>query len=145
MKNSLGFLSLVAVAAAAAGGGSASGGSASSGGAAPPSPAARAFALRTLESERQKTGREWLEFLRVESLSMGVYHLKKGAEDQQTPHKQDEVYYVASGKAVLAVDGEDYPVGEGSVVFVRAQAKHRFHSIAQDLTTLVFFAPAETE
>ncbi|HET7291527.1 MAG TPA: cupin domain-containing protein [Vicinamibacteria bacterium] len=86
-----------------------------------------------------------MEFLRVDSLSMGVYHLKAGAEDKQSPHQQDEVYYVAAGRAVLAVDGQDYPVETGSVVFVAKHAKHRFHSIREDLTTLVFFAPAETE
>lgn len=106
---------------------------------------AQAFSMRTLLAERQKSGREWLEFLRVPSLSMGVYHLNMGTEDKQTPHKQDEIYYVTNGKAVLAVDGKDYPVEQGSVLFVAAHAKHRFHSIAEDLTTLVFFAPAETE
>jgi hypothetical protein len=33
-------------------------------------------------------------------------------------------------------------VEAGSVVYVAAQAKHRFHDITADLTTLVFFAPA---
>jgi mannose-6-phosphate isomerase-like protein (cupin superfamily) len=137
MMQGLGFWSLVAVAAAAGGGGSTHG----AGGAG----SAQAFVLQRLLAERQQSGREWLEFLRVESLSMGVYHLKKGAADTQSPHRQDEVYYVASGKAVLAVDGQDYPVETGSVVFVKANAKHRFHSIGEDLTCLVFFAPAETE
>ena len=71
--------------------------------------------------------------------------LKKGATDTQSPHRQDEVYYVATGRAVLAVDGRDYPVEPGTVVFVKANAKHRFHSITEDLTTLVFFAPAKAE
>jgi len=31
----------------------------------------------------------------------------------------------------------------GSIVFVAARVPHRFHSIAEDLTVLVFFAPAE--
>lgn len=135
MRKGLGFWSLVAV--AASGGGSAQ--------EARGKGAAQAFTLTQLIAERQASGREWLEFLRVESLSMGVYHLKKGATDTQSPHLQDEIYYVASGRAVLAVDGQDYPVESGSVVFVRANAKHRFHSISEDLTTLVFFAPAETE
>ena len=137
MRRGLGFWSLAAMAAVAAGGGSAHG----AGGAG----SAQAFSLARLMAERQQSGREWLEFLRVESLSMGVYHLKKGATDTQSPHRQDEVYYVASGKAVLAVDGQDYPVETGSVVFVKAHAKHHFHSISDDLTSLVFFAPAEQE
>ena len=146
MMSGLGFWSLVAIAVAAAGGGSAQGGGeAGSTDAVGATGSARAFSLEQLMAERQASGREWLEFLRVESLSMGVYHLKKGATDTQSPHRQDEVYYVATGRAVLAVDGRDYPVEPGSVVFVKANAKHRFHSIIEDLTTLVFFAPAETE
>ncbi len=137
MMQGLGFWGLAAVVVAAAGGSSAQGAEGAS--------SAQAFSLQRLLAERQQAGREWLEFLRVESLSMGVYHLKSGATDMQSPHRQDEVYYVASGKAVLAVDGKDYPVEPGSVVFVKANAKHRFHDISEDLTTLVFFAPAETE
>ena len=58
---------------------------------------------------RRAAGEAWREFLRVPSLSMGVYSLKKGAEDKQTPHKQDEVYYVSAGRAVLEVDGHPFP------------------------------------
>jgi len=135
MRKGLGFWSLVALAAGGGGSAHETQGAGS----------ARVFTLAQLTAERQVSGREWLEFLRVKSLSMGVYHLKKGATDTQSPHRQDEVYYVASGRAVLAVDGQDYPVEPGSVVFVKANAKHRLHSIGEDLTTLVFFAPAETD
>ena len=96
-------------------------------------------------AEQARTGEAWREFLRVPSLSMGVYSLQKGAEDKQAPHKQDEVYYVSAGRAVLEVDGTAFPVTAGSVVFVSALARHRFRDIAEDLTTLVFFAPAESE
>jgi mannose-6-phosphate isomerase-like protein (cupin superfamily) len=106
---------------------------------------AQVFALSKLLAERQKSGRSWLEFLRVPSLSAGVYSLPKGATDPQTPHQQDEVYHVLGGKAVLTVEGRDYPVEGGSVVFVAARAPHRFRDITEDLTALVFFAPAETE
>jgi mannose-6-phosphate isomerase-like protein (cupin superfamily) len=105
----------------------------------------QAFELAQLIAERERAGRPWLEFLRVPSLSMGVYHLKAGEADKQSPHKQDEVYYVTSGRAVLSVDGVDRPVQAGAVVLVAAHAVHRFHSITEDLTALVFFAPAETE
>lgn len=106
---------------------------------------ARAFDLPRLVAEQARTGEAWREFLRVPSLSMGVYSLKKGAEDQQTPHKQDEAYYVSAGRAVLEVDGTAFPVAAGSVVFVPALARHRFRDITEDLTTLVLFAPAESE
>jgi mannose-6-phosphate isomerase-like protein (cupin superfamily) len=75
---------------------------------------------------------------------MGVYALASGADDPQTPHGEDEVYYVVSGRGVLQVENVDQPVQTGSIVFVEANAHHRFHSITEDLTTLVFFAPAES-
>lgn len=111
----------------------------------PATSTAQAFSMPRQVADQARAGEAWREFLRVPSLSMGVYSLKKGAEDGQTPHKQDEVYYVSAGRAVLEVDGTAFPVETGSVVFVAALARHRFRDISEDLTTLVFFAPAETE
>jgi predicted amidohydrolase YtcJ len=39
---------------------------------------------------------------------------------------------------------EAVAIRENKIVFVEANAQHRFHSISEDLTTLVFFAPAES-
>ena len=88
-------------------------------------------------------GRPWLEFLRVPSLSVGVYHLKAGREDPQRPHTEDEVYYVVAGRARFKAGQEERAVGPGTVLFVERLAEHRFFAIAEDLTALVFFAPAE--
>jgi mannose-6-phosphate isomerase-like protein (cupin superfamily) len=115
---------------------------AAAGGGAAGGPASQAFRLPQLVADQAKANEEWREFFRVESLSLGVYALKKGAVDKQTPHKQDEIYYVVSGRATLAVEGEHHPAEAGSVLYVRAHAEHRFHDITEDLTTLVFFAPA---
>jgi mannose-6-phosphate isomerase-like protein (cupin superfamily) len=104
----------------------------------------RAFEIADLIGERTASGEAWIEFLRVPALSMGVYGLAAGADDPQTPHREDEVYYVVSGRGVLRVEDVDQPVQSGSVVFVDANAQHRFHSITEDLTALVFFAPAES-
>jgi mannose-6-phosphate isomerase-like protein (cupin superfamily) len=104
----------------------------------------RAFEIADLVAARDASGEAWIEFLRVPALSMGVYALAAGAEDPQTPHDQDEVYYVVSGRGVLEVEDVERPVQAGTVVFVEANADHRFHSITEDLTTLVFFAPAES-
>ena len=103
----------------------------------------KAFEIADLVAARSASGEAWIEFLRVPALSMGVYALATGADDSQTPHGEDEVYYVVSGRGVLRVEDVDQPVQSGSVVFVEANAQHRFHSITEDLTTLVFFAPAE--
>lgn len=105
----------------------------------------QSFDLAQLVADHEKAGLAWREFLRVPSLSMGIYQLKAGAVDKQSPHKQDEIYYLVGGRASLTVDGETHAVKTGSVVFVAAHAVHRFHDIREDMTALVFFAPAETE
>jgi len=102
-----------------------------------------AFELSQLIEEREQSGRAYLEFLRVPSLSTGLYALPAGGVDPQQPHTEDEVYYVVSGRATIHVGEEDRPVEPGSVVFVEAHVEHRFHTITEDLKLLVFFAPAE--
>ena len=104
----------------------------------------KAFEIADLIVERHAAARDYLEFLRVPSMSFGVYCLRAGALDPQQPHKEDEVYYVVSGRAVVSVGDEERPVEAGSIVFVEAGKEHRFHSITEDLTLLVFFAPAES-
>ena len=102
-----------------------------------------AFELAQLVTECSQAGSQYLEFIRKPSLSVGLYMLSAGAIDQQEPHTEDEVYYVVSGRASIQVANESRPVEAGSVVFVQANIEHRFHTITEDLTILVFFAPAE--
>ena len=103
----------------------------------------QAFELTQLIDRHSKNGKLYLEFLRVPDLSMGIYHLPFGGMDPQSPHTEDEVYYVVSGMAKIKVAGEDRIVQAGSVVYVEKNLEHHFHSIEEDLTVLVFFAPAE--
>ena len=100
-----------------------------------------AFEMRQLVEERRKSGERYHEFVRAPTLSAGVFELSAGAVDTQTPHTEDEIYYVVSGRGVIRVGTEDRPVGPGAVVFVETGVEHRFHSIAEDLTVLVVFAP----
>ncbi len=102
------------------------------------------FELADILADRERSERAYLEFLRVPALSMGIYHLPAGGVDPQKPHRQDEVYYVVSGRASIRVGHEDRPVQPGSLVYVPADLEHRFHSITEGLTLLVFFAPAES-
>jgi mannose-6-phosphate isomerase-like protein (cupin superfamily) len=74
---------------------------------------------------------------------MGLYVLPAGGVDPQSPHTEDEIYYVVSGKAQIKVADEDRVVQAGSVVYVAKNVEHRFHSIEEELTVIVFFAPAE--
>lgn len=103
----------------------------------------RAYELAQLLSQREASNKLYLEFLKVPDLSMGLYVLPAGGTDPQSPHTEDEVYYVVSGRAKIKVADEDREVQAGSIVYVAKNVEHRFHSIEEELTVLVFFAPAE--
>lgn len=103
-------------------------------------PISAAFTLDDLIEKHGKNARPYLEFLDVSTLNMGLYVLPAGGKDPQSPHQQDEVYVIEAGKAVLDVQGKDHPVSKGSIVFVKARAKHHFHSIEEELKVLVFFS-----
>ena len=95
-----------------------------------------------IRRRRRESGELYLEFFVSPGMSLGVYELAAGSDDPQQPHGEDEVYYVVSGRGQIRVDGEDRALCAGSVVFVGAEVDHRFHSIVEDLTLLVAFAPA---
>jgi len=102
-----------------------------------------AWELDAVETARVAAGRLYHEFLRVPDLSAGIYVLEAGATDPQSPHAEDELYYVIEGRAVVTVGDEKRPVGPGSLVFVGATVPHRFHDITERLVLLVAFGPAE--
>jgi quercetin dioxygenase-like cupin family protein len=101
------------------------------------------FSLNQLLQTAAAHDRRYLEFLRKPSMSLGIYTLPAGASDGQSPHMQDEVYYVVRGKGNLRVESETQPAEPGAILFVAAGAKHKFIEIEEELTLLVFFAPAE--
>lgn len=85
----------------------------------------------------------WIEHLRVADLSVGTYSIPAGGTDDQTPHSEDEIYVVTTGRAVIEAGGERAQVGPGSVIYVAAGEPHRFTEITQSLALVVLFAPAE--
>jgi quercetin dioxygenase-like cupin family protein len=101
------------------------------------------FQLAGLDSQRLESRRSYLEFLRAESLSLGLYVLQPGEQDLQQPHGQDEVYYVIKGRARFTAGAEQWSVEAGSVLSVAAGVAHRFHEIEEELQVLVLFAPPE--
>ena len=102
-----------------------------------------AWELAEIEARRVAGERLYEEFLSVPDLSVGLYVLEAGGIDPQSPHTEDEVYYVIAGRAVVTVGAEDRPIEPGSVVFVPAREPHRFHDITERLELLVAFGPAE--
>jgi mannose-6-phosphate isomerase-like protein (cupin superfamily) len=103
----------------------------------------QAFHLEQLQKDQAGNG-PYLEFLRREGMSVGLYVLPVGGADQQHPHSADEVYVVMAGAGTLRVDGHDEAVQVGSVVSVDHGVEHRFVDVAEDLHILVVFAPPES-
>jgi mannose-6-phosphate isomerase-like protein (cupin superfamily) len=102
-----------------------------------------AWELSELDAARATAGRLYHEFISVPDLSGGLYVLEAGATDPQSPHKEDELYIVMSGRATVFVGGETRPIVAGSVIFVGAGVEHRFLDIEERLVLLVAFGPAE--
>ncbi|HEY1676482.1 MAG TPA: cupin domain-containing protein [Candidatus Sulfotelmatobacter sp.] len=97
-----------------------------------------------IDRERRAAGKLYREFLRVPSMSGGLYVLAAGAADAQKPHHEDEMYYVVRGRGRFRAGDEDQEVSPGSVLFVAAEVEHRFYDITEELQMLVFFAPPES-
>ncbi len=95
------------------------------------------FVIGELLSQRETSGRPYLPFLNLPTLRCGLYVLPVGGEDRHNPHDTDELYYALSGKASLRVEGEVSSVTAGSVIYVKAQAEHRFVDIEEEPRLLV--------
>ncbi|SCK14355.1 cupin domain-containing protein [Streptomyces sp. WMMB 322] len=102
------------------------------------------FRLEELEAQRLVHEGAYLQFLRERHMSVGLYALDRGTSDPQTPHKQDEVYFVVSGRGAITVGNETTAVARGSIVYVPAGVPHKFHHITEDLRVMVVFAPPES-
>ena len=85
---------------------------------------------------------DWVEHFRVPDLSVGTYCIPAGGRDDQSPHTEDEIYVVTTGRAKIVTPDRVADVGPGSVIFVPAGEDHRFEEITEDLTLLVIFGPA---
>lgn len=100
--------------------------------------------LSNLRHERAARGPTYLEFLRKDRLSAGLYVLRAGEVDPQQPHLEDEIYIAMRGRARFTAGDEVREVHEGDVIYVAAGVPHRFHDITAELELIVVFAPPET-
>ena len=105
---------------------------------------ADAFDLSGLVAGLAADRHDFAEFFRAPagSLSLTVARWPAGSVDDQQPHSEDEVYYVAAGRGTLTIGDEVVDVMPGSIAFVAAGVDHRFGSITDDLEVLVFWSPA---
>ena len=100
-----------------------------------------AFEFDEISRQQAESGRSYVQFINEGTMSLGLYVLAAGSVDEQSPHEEDEIYYVISGRGSVMVAGEQRPVRPGSIVFVAKEVEHRFVDIEEDLSLLVFFAP----
>jgi mannose-6-phosphate isomerase-like protein (cupin superfamily) len=107
-------------------------------------PKLKAFEYDDVTRLRQTSADSYLQFLNEASLSLGLYVLPAGTLDTQSPHAEDEVYYVVEGRGTIEVAGERRPIHPGSMIFVAKYVEHQFIDIEEDLSILVFFAPEHT-
>ena len=99
-----------------------------------------AFDLDQLLAAQRESSEPWLEFIRVASMRAGLYVLAPGAWDHQTPHEEDEIYYVVAGRATFEGGSERREALPGAIIYVAAHQEHRFTDIVEELRVLVFFA-----
>ena len=99
------------------------------------------FDLAQIVGGHSENGERYHEFFKAKRLSVGLYVLKAGETDLQSPHTEDEIYYIVSGAGTIEIDGEHREVSAGAVIYVEEHVPHRFHTITEDLSIIVVFAP----
>ena len=103
------------------------------------------FKFSDLVAANSRTKLPYLEFMRVESMNGYIYDLAAGAIDEQSPHGEDEIYYVVAGRSEFTAGDKTVPVEPGDILYVRKNITHVFHNISEDLKLLVVFAPPDTD
>lgn len=65
---------------------------------------------------------------------------------QQTPHTQDEIYFIVRGRGVLIHDGKRDVFESGDLLFVAAGIEHQLEDISEDFAMWrAFYGPAGGE
>jgi len=59
--------------------------------------------------------------------------------NRQTPHEQDELYVVVTGRGILFHDGNRDAFEAGDLLFVAAGVEHYFEEFSDDLAVWVLF------
>ncbi len=74
--------------------------------------------------------------------SMLVELFAPAGVDAQTPHAQDELYFIHSGTGTFVLDGELLRFAPGTCFFVPAGVAHKFEQFSPDFATwAVFWGP----
>jgi len=95
-------------------------------------------AIQQLEKEEQN---RFTVLMKHGTMSIEYYAPKNA--DMETPHKQDEIYVIASGHSAFFRNGERVQCKTGDILFVPAQMEHRFENFSDDFATWVIFYGAD--
>ena len=69
--------------------------------------------------------------------------LKPGSGIGYHEQKEDEIYYVLSGRGVMTVDGKSFDVGPGTAVLTRPGSSHALKQVgADDLVIMINYEQA---
>lgn len=91
-------------------------------------------------TERYPQGVPFATVMAGGTMSVEVF-APRGA-DLQTPHEQDELYFVQAGTGEIIINGQRFEAAAGDAFFVAAHVEHRFENFSEDfLTWVVFYGP----
>ena len=96
----------------------------------------------SLQNILQSDTATWKEFLNTETMRAGVYKLADDNTDSTVTEKEDGVYYILKGKAVLQIEGKSYVADTGSIFFIKSGMQRQFTKSGNDLLMLEIFSKA---
>ncbi len=78
--------------------------------------------------------------------SMSLLYFAPQHTDYQTPHSQDELYFILEGSGVIEIEGQRHAFAPGSAIFVGAGQCHQFvGDLAGIRMWAVFYGPTGGE
>lgn len=89
-------------------------------------------------------GAPFMTLLAGGSMSVEMFAPGSNADgrDRQTPHSQDELYFVQRGLGDIVIADQRFAAAAGDAFFVAAGVAHRFENFTPDFATwVVFYGP----
>ena len=100
----------------------------------------RIYELKDLLSNLDQAHDYSLQFHNTKSIIAGIIRLHPGENDYQEPHSLDEIYYIIEGDGYIEINHQNHPIKKGAVIFIPANAQHRFIENKKVLVILYVFA-----
>jgi len=88
-------------------------------------------------SEKWPQGERFAKAFSHGTMSVELY--APVGHDPQSPHGQDEIYFVVNGSSEFLLEDKCMDLAAGDAIFVPAGATHRFENFSDDFVTWVVF------